>query len=246
MTPAARPRLHLGRGDHDAGHPRGDPGRRHDPGTSPRCRSRRPTARSPCTRTRSGMFEGLASRDKDPRKSLHVERRAGARGRAGRGAGRGDGQRDQLQHRLDVDLRADVDLRLPEALRPDLAARRPSTTSPTTWSARTCPASSCAPGRACTPGSPATRWSRTACRSSSSTPDGHDDTMLDPRAADLGLRDELRRPGRARPGQGQPADAQAGPPDLGGGRLPRAGQLHGVPAAGLAQRRRASSSATRC
>ena len=59
-----------------------------------------------------------------------------------------------------------------------------------------------------------------------------------PRAADLGLRDQLRRPGRARAGQGQPADAQARPPDLGGGGLPRAGQLHRLPAAGVAQRRR--------
>ena len=53
-----------------------------------------------------------------------------------------------------------------------------------------------------------------------------------PRAADLGLRDQLRRPGRHRAGQVQPADAQARPPDLGGGRLPRPGQLHGLPPAG--------------
>ena len=62
-------------------------------------------------------------------------------------------------------------------------------------------------------------------------PRRHDDG---PAAADLGLRDQLRRPGRAGPGQGQPADAQAGPPDLGGGRRPGAGQLHRLPAAGLA------------
>ena len=66
-------------------------------------------------------------------------------------------------------------------------------------------------------------------------PQRHDDG---PRAADLGLRDQLRRPGRARAGQGQPADAQAGAPDLGGGRRPRAGELHRVPPAGLPQRRR--------
>ena len=46
-----------------------------------------------------------------------------------------------------------------------------------------------------------------------------------PAAADLGLRDELRRPRRARDRQGQPADAQARPPDLGGGGLARPGQL---------------------
>ena len=39
------------------------------------------------------------------------------------------------------------------------------------------------------------------------------------RAAGLGLRDQLRRPGPLRDGPGQPADAQAAPPDLGGGRL---------------------------
>ena len=43
-----------------------------------------------------------------------------------------------------------------------------------------------------------------------------------PRAADLGLRDQLRRPRRHRAGQVQPADAQARAPDLGGGRLARA------------------------
>ena len=59
-----------------------------------------------------------------------------------------------------------------------------------------------------------------------------------PRAAHLGLRDQLRRPRRDRAGQVQPADAQAGPPELGGGRRARPGQLHRLPAAGLPQRRR--------
>ena len=59
-----------------------------------------------------------------------------------------------------------------------------------------------------------------------------------PRAADLGLRDQLRRARRARAGQVQPADAQARPPHLGGGRVSGPGQLHGVPPAGLPQRRR--------
>ena len=59
-----------------------------------------------------------------------------------------------------------------------------------------------------------------------------------PGAADLGLRDQLRGPRRAGPGQVQPADAQARPPHLGGGRLTRPGQLHGVPPARQPQRRR--------
>ena len=65
-------------------------------------------------------------------------------------------------------------------------------------------------------------------------PRRHDDG---PAAADLGLRDELRRPRRARHRQGQPAHAQAHPPHLGGGGIPRARQLDGLPAADLAQRR---------
>ena len=59
-----------------------------------------------------------------------------------------------------------------------------------------------------------------------------------PRAADLGLRDQLRRPRRHRAGQVQPADAQARAPHLGGGRLPRPGELHRLPPAGQPQRRR--------
>ncbi len=52
-----------------------------------------------------------------------------------------------------------------------------------------------------------------------------------PRAADLGLRDQLRRPRRGGAGQGQPADAEARAPHLGGGRQPRPGELHGLPPA---------------
>ena len=57
-------------------------------------------------------------------------------------------------------------------------------------------------------------------------------------AAHLGVRDELRRAGRAGAGQGQPADAEARAPELGGGRLPRPGQLDRLPPAGIPQRRR--------
>ena len=59
-----------------------------------------------------------------------------------------------------------------------------------------------------------------------------------PGTAHLGLRDQLRRPGRAGPGQDQPADAQAEAPDLGGGRHAGPGELDRLPAAGLGQRRR--------
>ena len=66
------------------------------------------------------------------------------------------------------------------ALRPARRRCPSGTTCPTTWSAPTWPASCCAPGPACTPGSRATRWWRTACRVELESPDGHNDTMLDP------------------------------------------------------------------
>ena len=65
--------------------------------------------------------------------------------------------------------------------------------------------------------------------------DGHNDTMLDPQQRIWGFETNFGGLAAHRAGQVQPADAQARPPDLGGGRLPRAGQLHGVPPAGLAR-----------
>ncbi|MEI2713668.1 MAG: hypothetical protein V9G04_10355 [Nocardioides sp.] len=119
-----------------------------------------------------GMFEGVASQEKDPRKSLHVDDVAAARTRPGRGSGGRDGQRDQLQHRVDLDLRAGVDLRLPGAVRPQL--------SPLSQAARPAlPRGRLGPGRrrAASTGagvqrlaSPATRSWRTASRSSSEAP----------------------------------------------------------------------------
>ena len=54
--------------------------------------------------------------------------------------------------------------------------------------------------------------------------------------ADLGVRDQLRRSGRSDRGQGQPADAEAHPSDLGGGRRQRPVQLHLLPDAGVEER----------
>ena len=59
------------------------------------------------------MFEGLAAREKDPRKSLHVEEVPTPELGPGRGDRRGDGLVGELQHRLDVDLRAGLHLRVP-------------------------------------------------------------------------------------------------------------------------------------
>ena len=66
------------------------------------------------------MFEGLTAKEKDPRKSLHVEEVALPELGPGEALRRGDGLRDQLQHRVDLDLRARLHLRLPRALRPPL------------------------------------------------------------------------------------------------------------------------------
>ena len=53
----------------------------------------------------------------------------------------------------------------------------------------------------------------------------HDDSMMASQPAHLGLRDQLRRARRPRRGEGQPAAAQARPPHVGGGRGQRAVQL---------------------
>ena len=51
------------------------------------------------------------------------------------------------------------------------------------------------------------------------SPDGHNDTMLDPEQRIWGFETNFGGLAERRAGQVQPADAQAGPPDLGGGRL---------------------------
>ena len=163
--------------------------------------------------------------------------RRAPRARPGRGAGRRDGQRDQLQHRLDLDLRAGVDVRLPRALRPHVAAVQAP--RPALPRGRLRPRRRRAQDRRGRPLVEARRRGRRPLpvrrAGEPGRPQRHD---ARPRAADLGLRDQLRRPGRGRAGQVQPADAEGRPPHLGGGRLPRPGQLHGVPPAGQPQRRR--------
>ena len=100
-----------------------DPCRRPVAPTSRTCRYPSTTAAVTVHADEVEMFAGVPVRERDPRKSLHVERRPDAGTRPGRGAGRGDGERDQLQHGLDVDLRADADRsRFLAPLRQDLAA----------------------------------------------------------------------------------------------------------------------------
>ena len=163
-------------------------------------------------------------------------RRAGAdaRARPGRGPRRGHGQRDQLQHRVDLDLRAGADLRLPRALRPHLGVR--PAPRPALPRRRLRPRGRRAAHRSRRHEVEARHRGRRALPRGRARgrrgPRRHDDG---PAAAHLGLRDELRRARRAGDRQGQPADAQAGPPHVGGGGLPRAGQQHRLPPAHLAR-----------
>ena len=117
------------------------------------------------------MFEGQTSKEKDPRRSLHVDEVAMPE------LGPGEALVAVMASAINYNtvwtsiFEPMSDLRLPRALRADVAAGRRATTCPTTSWAPTCPASCCATGRGVsTPGSPATASSPTASRSSSSTP----------------------------------------------------------------------------
>ena len=162
---------------------------------------------------------------------------AGPRARPGRGPGRRHGQRGQLQHRVELHLLAGLHLRLPAPLRQALRAHRAA--RPAVPRGRLGPGGRGAAHRPRRERLEARRRGRRALPVGRAgelrRPQRHDDG---PGAAHLGLRDQLRRPRRAGPGQDQPADAQAQAPHLGGGRHAGPGELHRLPAAGLAQRRR--------
>ena len=183
------------------------------------------------------MFAGLDHPRQGPPQVAPPRRRAGARARPGRGPGGRHGQLGELQLRVDLDLRADADLRLPGALRQ--AQRAHQAPRPAVPHHRLRPRGRRAAHRPRRQRLAARRRGRRALPLRRAgvlrRPQRH---HARPRAAHLGLRDQLRRPRRDRAGQVQPADAQAGPPQLGGGRRPGPGQLHRVPPAGLPQRRR--------
>ena len=183
------------------------------------------------------MFEGAPSRDKDPRQSLHVEDVATPE------LGPGEALVAVMASAINyntvwtLDLRAGLDVRVPRALRPAVPAVQAA--RPALPRARLRPRRRGAAHRAGRARLDAgRRGGRALPVGRAGEPRRAQRHDARPRAAHLGLRDQLRRPRPARAGQGQPADAQAGPPDLGGGGLPRTGQLHGVPPARLPQRRR--------
>ena len=180
----------------------------------------------------AGHRVGREGPDQEPAHRRRRHARAGAR----RGVRRGDGVEHQLQHGVDVDLRAAADVRLPRPATPARARGPPATPCRTTSSAPTRPASCCASARRCATGSPGDRV--TIHCNSRRRPGPVGPRRLDARRqpADLGLRDQLRRARRPDRRQGQPADAQADPPDVGGGGGQRAVQLDELPHARRPQR----------
>ena len=78
---------------------------------------------------RAGDVRGRAVRGEGPAQVDPHRRGAAARARARRGARRGDGVVDQLQHGVDVDLRAAADVRVPAAARARRACGARATTS---------------------------------------------------------------------------------------------------------------------
>ena len=165
------------------------------------------------------MFEGLASADKDPTKSLHVDDVPTPELAPDEVVPRGDGQLDQLQHGVDEHLRAAADVRPSSTASARRASGAPATPSPTRWSGRDASGVVLQVGSAVRqlearrPGDGPLQLRR--------RPGPERARRLDAgrQPAHLGLRDELRRSGRPGRRQGQPADAQARPTSR--GRRPR-------------------------
>ncbi|CAA9323454.1 MAG: Crotonyl-CoA carboxylase/reductase, ethylmalonyl-CoA producing, partial [uncultured Nocardioidaceae bacterium] len=203
------------------------PGRHQGPRALPR--GGRPQGRG-----RDVRGDGLPRQGPPPQPARRRGRHAGAR--PGRGDRRGDGLVGELQHRLDLDLRAGVDVRLPRAVRP---AQRPDRAArPAVPRRGVGPVGRRAgrrPGREqVAPGRQGRRALPVGRAGGPAGPRRHDDG---PAAAHLGLRDQLRRARRARAREDQPAHAQARPPDVGGGGGARPGELHRLPPAGQQERR---------
>ena len=168
------------------------------------------------------MFEGLDHAREGPAQEPAPAGGPDARARAGRGDRRGDGQRDQLQHRLDVDLRAGLDVR----------ASSSATASPRRWPRKHDQpyhvVGSDLAGVVLRVGPGVTKWKAgdevvAHCLSVElEDPQGHDDTMMDPQQRIWGFETNfggLAELALVKSNQLMPKPA---PPDLGGGRRARA------------------------
>ena len=201
--------------------------RAHPATTSPTCPSPSPTGRvRPPGGRRDVRGHGVGGQG-PPQVAPHRRRghpRAGAR----RGLRGRHGQLHQLQHGVDLDLRAAADLRVPRPARQgERLGGPPRAAVPRGRLGRLRRRAADRLGRpqleAGRPGHRALQLRR--------RPGPRRPRRLDARRqpAHLGLRDQLRRPGRPHGGQGQPADAEARAPHLGGGRGQRPVQLHELP-----------------
>ena len=181
------------------------------------------------------MFDGPPVRREGPPQVAAHRRGADPGAGARRGLRRGDGQLHQLQHGVDLDLRAHPDVRVPGAAgqgerlgrppRPDLPRRRQRR--------RRCGAA----GRLRRPQLEARRQGHGALQLRRRPgPVGPRRLHARRQPAHLGVRVQLRRPRRAVGRQGQPAHAQAGAPQLGGVGGQRAVRLDLVPHAGQRER----------
>ena len=143
------------------------------------CRSRTATAAWSYAPTRWTCSRACPHPRQGPAQVAAPRRGADAGARPGRGADRRDGQRDQLQHRLDVDLRADVHVQLPAPLRAAVRADqapRPAVPRGRLGRRRRGPAGR--PG--CDQVEAGRRGGRALPEVELEDADGHDDTMLDP------------------------------------------------------------------
>ena len=185
----------------------------------------------------AAMFDGVASEDKDPRKSDPRRRGAAARARTRRGLRRGHGLVDQLQHRVDVDLRAAV--RRSGSSTGSAASRSGAraTRSTTTWWARTPRASCCGWAPRCAAGAPGDRVTVHCNYVDDQDPTAHDDSMLAVNQRIWGFETNfggLADVAVVKANQLMPKPTHL---TLGGGGGQRAVQLDGLPDARLAQRR---------
>ena len=182
------------------------------------------------------MFDGLESERQGPEEVAPRGRRGRPRACPRRGLRGRDGQRHQLQHRVDLHLRAPPHLRLPRP--PGQGEQVGQAPRPRLPRGRVRRLGRRAADRLGRPHLEAGRQGHRPLQLRR-RPEPERARRLDPgrQPAHLGVRDQLRRPGRPCRGQGQPADAEAHPPHVGGGRGQRPVQLHLLPDARLHERR---------